>query len=307
MPIHEHATSFAGLPVEVFTPGTTIDPARAYRVYFDEDEEVPSGELFEAFLDAPGAEGLRALVIGAWEEAFGGESSAKMVEALVAARPRLPALEAIFLGDLICEESEISWIHQCDVSPIFSAYEKLTTFRVRGGTDLELGALAHASLRSLVVESGGLPGSVVRSAVLANLPALEHLELWLGTSEYGAGWSMDDLARLFEGTVHPALRTLGLRNSEEADALAKRLADAPITGRLHTLDLSLGTLTDEGGLALAASASVKALRKLDLHRHYLSPEVAARLAELGPEVDVSEPTEPDEWNGKKHRYVAVGE
>lgn len=47
--------------------------------------------------------------------------------------------------------------------------------------------------------------------------------------------------------------------------------------------------------------------KLDLHRHSLSPEVAAQPATLGPEVDVSELTEPDEWGGEMHRYVAVGE
>lgn len=307
MTIDEHATSFAGLPVELFAPGSAIRPDRAYRVAYDEDEETPWAELFEALLDADGADGLRALVVGAWEEAFGGESSASAVEALVAARGRLPRLEAIFLGDLVSEESEISWIRQCDVSPIFSAYPGLTHFRVRGGTDLELGTVRHAKLRSLVVESGGLPGSVVRSVTSAELPALEHLELWLGTSEYGASWSTTDLDPLFAGGVFPALRSLALRNCELADALAKRLADAAITGRLHTLDLSLGTLSDDGGLALAGSSAVKALRKLDLHRHYLSDEVAAKLAALGPEVDVSEPTEPDRWDGAEHRYVAVGE
>ncbi len=41
------------------------------------------------------------------------------------------------------------------------------------------------SLVALTIESGGLPAAVVREVASAHLPALEHLELWLGEENYG--------------------------------------------------------------------------------------------------------------------------
>jgi hypothetical protein len=109
----------------------------------------------------------------------------------VAARDHLPNLTAIFLGDIIIEENEISWINQSDVSPLFTAYPALEHFRVRGGNGLIVGSIRHERLKSLIIESGGLPAQVVRDVAAATLPALEHLELWLGTEEYGGDAPID--------------------------------------------------------------------------------------------------------------------
>jgi hypothetical protein len=307
MTINDHVTSFIALPVADFRAGQGVHAGNAWRIAVAYDAEIPWTSVFETFLAAPGAADVRALIVGNWGEAASGTDSTEVVGALVAARARLQKLEALFLGDIIVEEAEISWINQCDMSPIFAAYPSLLHFRVRGGNQLSFGSLKHAALRSLVVESGGLDASVVGSIVSADLPKLEQLELWLGDDGYGATWEMDDLLPLFAGSRFPALRTLALRNSCEADALARAVAVAPILERIEVLDLSLGTLGDEGAEALLASPAVKRLKKLDLHRHYLSDAMMTRLQALPAKVDVSDKQEPDRWDDDDHRYVAVSE
>jgi hypothetical protein len=230
-----------------------------------------------------------------------------VVEALVAARDRLPNLRAIFFGDILSDEREISWIQQSDLSPLFAAYPQLEYFCVRGADGLSLGSLKHDRLKSLIVQSGGLGANVVREVAAAELPELEHLELWLGTDEYGGDATVADLAPILDGGLFPKLKYLGLRDSEIADEIARAVAKAPVVERIRVLDLSLGILTDEGAAALLASPAIARLEKLDVHHHFCSEEMTAKLQSLGVEVDASERKEPDRYGDEVWRYVAVGE
>ncbi len=308
MTINEHATDFAGLPVADWEPEASLaDPeGTAYRITLSYDEEEKGAQWTDKlarFLEDPAVGRVKALVVGTWGEVATGDSSARVVEALVAARDQLPHLRAIFLGDITVEESEISWIQQSDVSPVFGAFPDLEHFRVRGGNGLALGAPRHDHLKSLIVESGGLDRSIVQQVCAAQLPALEHLELWLGDENYGATTRVEDLAPILSGTLFPNLRYLGLRDSEITDEIAAALAQSPILERIRVLDLSLGTLGDEGAAALLANPALRRLEKLDLHHHYCSDEVMAQLQALGIDVDLSD--EQDEDDGE--RYVAVSE
>ncbi|MCI0647076.1 MAG: STM4015 family protein, partial [Chloroflexi bacterium] len=226
---------------------------------------------------------------------------------LVAARERLPRLAALFLGDIIMEESEISWIEQTDVSPLFEAYPALEHFTVRGGNRLSLGSLRHGRLKSLVIESGGLDVGVVRQVLAAELPALEHLELWLGSEHYGATTTVEDLAPLFAGHLLPKLRYLGLRDSEFTDAIAGAIAPAPILERIRVLDLSLGTLGDEGAAALLASPAVARLELLDIHHHFCSKGMVARLEKAGIRLNAGDRQKEEVYGGERWRYMAVSE
>ncbi len=314
MTISEHLTQFAGKPVADWEPDSPLaDPeGTLYRLSLSY-EEADAGtrwiDTFARLLDDPVAGRLRGLVVGIWfnltQETDA--TSEPVVEALVAAREQLPNLTTLFLGDIIVEESEISWINQSDVSPLFDAYPRLEHFGVRGGDGLVLGRLRHERLRSLVVETGGLDVSVVRDICAAELPALEHLELWLGDEYYGANTTVDDLAPILSGTLFPKLRYLGLRDSEIADEIAAAVATAPVLERLRVLDLSLGTLGDEGAAALLAAPAVARLEKLDIHHHYCSDEMVAQLTALGIEVDVSERQTEEDYDGERYRYVAVSE
>src|SRR5205807_1269892 len=121
------------------------------------------------------------------------------------------------------DENEISWINQSDVTGLLKAFPQLEHFRARGGNDLALRKFKHDNLKSLVFEASNLPRAVVRAVGASDLPALEHLEIWLGTSEYGANTTAADLKDVLSGKNLPKLRYLGLRNSEIADDIAVAL------------------------------------------------------------------------------------
>jgi len=314
MTINERLTRFAGLPVVDFEPDREppADPAAvAWRVaiseYEDETEDQPSADFltrFAAFLDSPVAPAVTALVIGAWGYAA---VNLAPLRQLREAAPRLPALRHLFIGDMTSEECEVSWIKQDDVTPLFEAYPELLTLRVRGTDGLELRPVRHEALRELAFESGGLPGGIVRTVAECDLPALRHLELWLGTDNYGGDADVNDLAAILGGARLPALEYLGLRDAEIADEVAAALAGAPVVARLKTLDLSLGALSDVGATALLTGQPLTHLRRLDLHHHFLSEPMMARLRdELSPagvDVDLSDRQEEEDWG----RFISVAE
>jgi hypothetical protein len=305
---YEHRFSFAGKKVRDYTGGALHDTDKlAFRVRQEYDGNKKFFELFNELLEQPTAADLQALVIGMWDEEQFDVGSERIVEALVTAKDQLKNLNAIFLGDIVGEECEVSWIHQSDLSPIFNAYPQLEVFGVRGSEDLSFGHLSHANLRHLTVQSGGLDVGIVRDLLGSDLPNLEHLELYLGTDNYGANTSPEDFAPLLRGELFPKLTYLGLRDSEIADQLAAVLANAPILERIKTLDLSLGTLSDEGARALMTSDKLQHLEKLDIHYHFLTPEtlteLKSHLRQLKVKIDASDPQDPnDEW-----RSVSVSE
>lgn len=312
MTINAHLESFAGFPVIDFTrdEDPPVDGSKAIRIALDWEAH-ESGDtfldLFSAFLETAAARELAALLIGDWGGTGEGNDSGPVVEALVSARDSLPKLRHLFLGEMVMEESEISWINQSDVSPLFEAFPSLETLCLRGGNDLRLGRPRHASLRKLVVETGGMSGEIVREVMSADFPELIHLELWLGDDGYGNDVSEDDLRALLSGGPCSKLTYLGLRDDCNADTTAKLLAEVGVPATLQSLDLSLGTLGDEGATALVESAWLSQLQALDIHHHYVSNDVVARLKAIVPELNADDVQEADDWDGVPHRYVAVGE
>ncbi|GGO95815.1 STM4015 family protein [Wenjunlia tyrosinilytica] len=282
----------------------------AWRLAVDPDGGESFEECWKRFLETVDPAGVRALVIGQWGEA-GDEDCAPVIELVTAARDRLTGLVAVFLGDLVARETEISWIQQADVTPLLEAFPALEELGVRGGDGLAFPAVRHERLRTLAFESGGLPAQVVRGVAASELPALRWLEMWLGVPEYGGDWTVEDIAPLLEADRFPELRHLGLQNTEVQDELAARVAKAPVVPRLTSLSLSMGTLTDTGAEALLEGRSLTHLQLLDLHHHYLSDAMTTRLrAALEPhgvEVDLDEQEEPEEDSEGIWRYAAVTE
>ncbi|WP_333770695.1 STM4015 family protein [Streptomyces sp. IBSBF 2435] len=315
----EHLKELHGLPVFDFpaqgedASGLPEAGAVAWRLAVDPWGEGPQEtyeQLWQRFLGAVGPAGVRAVVVGAWGEVYE-DSSGAAIRLLVDAREQLTGLAAVFVGDLVMEESEISWITQSDVTPLLAAYPRLRELGVRGGTGLALTAVRHEHLRTLAIEAGGLPAHVVQAVAACDLPALEFLELWLGVDGYGGDATVADLAPILTGERLPALRHLGLRNSEIQDGIAAALAAAPIVARLKSLDLSLGVLTDEGAAALLAGQPLTHLSWLDLHHNFVGDDVAQRVRDAlepaGVEVDLDERGDEYEDDGDVHRYTAVGE
>lgn len=311
MTINSHLTEFGGYAVQQWNPGDPLpDPQGTIcRISVEWDDEQQWVEKFRAFLDQPGAKDIRGFVVGWWSTEASEEDSTdvleatNVLEALVAARGELTELHVLFFGDITSEENEVSWIQNTDLSPLLSAYPKLTHFGVRGGNGLSMGQLESGTLSTLIVQAGGLDASVIREVMSAKLPNLEHLELYLGTDGYGATTQLDDLTPILDGTLFPKLKYLGIKNSDLQDQIAQLLADAPVLEGLHTLDLSMGVLTDEGAQALLTSERVKTLKRLNVQHHFLTPDMIGKLSGLEIDVDVSDAQDPDEeW-----RFVSLSE
>ncbi|WP_436532457.1 STM4015 family protein [Actinoplanes sp. HUAS TT8] len=306
MTINEHLTTFAGLPiVEVDGEQEPDDPgAVAWRIDM-EDFEADVSEFeaaLEKVLERAGPGGPAALVIGEWGSSYESEFPA---EFMIKNAARFSGLRALFIGEMTYEQCEISWINHNDITPLLEAFPALERLWVRGSQGLEISPGRYPALRELVLQSGGLPTSVIRAVSACDLPALEHLELWLGVSNYGGDARADDLATILGGRSLPALRHLGLCNAEIADEVAAAVAAAPVVARLGRLDLSLGTLGDVGAEALLAGQPLTHLETLDLHHHFMTAEMAQRVADElpGVTVDVSGQQNEERWG----RYTVCAE
>lgn len=258
----------------------------------------------ERLSSSPEAATLTSLTIGDWGQAYE-QSSEIVVETLVKHKASFPALRKLFIGDMSYEECEISWINQTDLSPLLPAFPELQSLTAQGGTDLRLSQLQHDKLEELIIITGGLSKAVLADIAASRLPNLRKLELYLGVDNYGFDGGLEDILPLIEPGKFPKLTYLGLKNSEIQDEIAAALADAPILDQLDTLDMSLGTLSDEGAEAILASERVKGLKHINLSYHYMSDEMMDRLKNSGLPVDVSdqqESADDDDW-----RYPSITE
>lgn len=314
--ISDLKNEFRGLPVVDFpldtTPTTPAQGPVAWRISVPTHETtVEWPEAFARFRAAVDPSTVQAIVVGGWSEPYE-TSSAHVLEALTAAAAELPALRSLFIGDMTFEDCEISWIVQSDLTGLLTAFPRLEYLGVRGGTQLALNPVRHEHLRALVVESGGLPVTVVRAVGASDLPALTDLELWLGTENYGADSTIDDLDPILAGVRLPRVTRLALVNSDLEDVIAAAVANAPIVRQLRDLDLSRGVLLDTGAEALLAGQSLTHLDSLDLHHNYLSDgmreRLRAALAPSGVRLNLeSDDADEDECDGTIYRSVAVGE
>ncbi|MFA1545777.1 STM4015 family protein [Actinomadura chokoriensis] len=325
MGVYQHLEEYVGLPVITFNEDTDVaetgegdgegdghgaggDPLPpagevAWSVGTSFDEEA-FGDVFARFLRTVDTAEVTALIIGYWGASYD-SGAADPVALLTEVAGSFPKLRALFLGDITGEESEISWIEHSDITPLFAAFPDLERFEVRGAQGLGLDPIKSDRLKVLRFESGGLPAGVVRAVGASELPNLEHLDLWLGEDNYGGDATVADLAPFLGGERLPALRHLGLEDSEIQDEIAAAVAGAPVVARLESLSLAMGVLTDQGAEALLAGQPLTHLRELDLHHHFLSDAMVERVraALPGVQVNLDDQEKPDgDWH-----YIAVSE
>ncbi|WP_331770229.1 STM4015 family protein (plasmid) [Embleya sp. NBC_00888] len=295
-------------------PGDHPADAVAWRLrhrHWEDDPELT--DLYAYFLANVDTTRVTALIVGAWDVDMSQENP--LPDLLVRDAARFPALRHLFVGDVVREESEISWIGIGPSTGLLEAFPHLEELVFRGSENATEDAPAltpvrHEHLRRLRFESGGLSARIVRAVGMSDLPALEELDMWLGVDDYGGDARVEDLADLLSGTRVPRLRHLGLMNSEVQNEIAAAIANAAVTPRLESLDLSMGTLSDDGAEALLNSRSLGRLRNLTIRHHFLDDSVAERLRATlrtsGVTVEISGPESPRDW-GDDPRYVEVSE
>lgn len=307
MTVNNTQDRYLGKPVVEFRMGDTIadrDSVRThvYRLAQDYDSSESQRELFDAFLAQVDVAAIDALIIGAWSEAHD-TSPQEYLDALIERRAELPALRALFVGDMTFEDCEISWIIQTGYNALLDAFPQLRSLRIRGSSGLALEAFSHAALEELAIECGGLSAEIANAIAGSTLPALRRLELWLGDDNYGFDGDVWTYARMLDAIDASRLDYLGLRDAQISDDLAKHLAAQPWLGKLKTLDLSMGTIGDAGAQALCESPYLGTLETLDLSHHYIGAEWQAKLRALPCKVVLDDPQDEDDGE----RYVAVAE
>ncbi|NJO93913.1 MAG: HEAT repeat domain-containing protein [Hydrococcus sp. RM1_1_31] len=266
----EQVNTFANRTVEEFYPHIGIqDPVKIAYVLRNLWDEPYFLDKRDAILCDPQVANLEALVIG-----FGGFG----IDDLVKVKKQLKNLEALFIGDLTSDKHQISWIYYKDLSPILKAYAALKFLQVRGNP--QFSPLRHSNLETLIVEAGVLSRHAVTQICSLELPALEHLELWLGTNQYGKTSSIDDLTPILFGDQYLNLIYLGLRNSEYSDDIASALIEASVMKVIKVLDLSMGTLTDKGAEALLKCPTIEQLDLLKVSHNYLSNHAIVKLKQI---------------------------
>ncbi len=271
------AFKFAGKMIKEFTG--TFKNHNAVKISsqgFQADDPFVIDKL-EKLANLPHITDLDTLIIGEWKNCYEKDCS-EIVEKLIQLKDIFSGLKHLFIGDMNFESCEISWIQQVNYSGFFQHYPQLETFGVRGGQGLQLGILELPKLQHLIIRTGGLDKNVIHSIGQSSLPELTHLDVWLGTTEYGGNIEIQDLKPILAG-IFPKLEYLGLKNYDHQDALAKALHDANVLNTIKTLDISMGTLTDTGAKALYKNERLLQLKHINCRHHYLSREWQQKLKE----------------------------
>lgn len=305
-----NATLFANRHVVEFEPNTssiTDVTNTAYALRYDYEEDVIS--KLDVLLQDPQASELEALIFGLWNwEMYEGEGSGTLINKLVDVKDCLKKLKALFIGDISFDECEISWIRQSDISPILKAYPQLEILQIRGGECLEFSyPVHHENLKALIIETGGLNKATLEEICRMNLPALEHLELWFGSENYGGDCWVEDLVLILEEETFSNLTYLGLRNSQFTDEMVDALVTSPIINSISVLDLSMGTLSDDGAEKLLKYPAINNLYILNISESFLSEEMIKQFGSLNIKVIANNQKSLRENSYINSRYCSVSE
>lgn len=275
------------------------EKTKTYRISYKEYDsgEKSAKDLVPDMLADPEFPDLTELVIGDWGGTW--EDSCQVVlDGMIEHAEQFSHIRGLFVGDMDYEECEVSWIIQGNYSKLWAALPNLKALTIKGSTDLELGEICHEGLGELTIICGGLGSDVIKSIQNAKLPNLKKLLLYIGIEDYGFDGNADTVKELLEKADFPNLSYLGITDSEIQDELAQVVLNSKFMGQIETLDLSMGTLTDQGGaLLLEMLPKWPNVKTLDVHYHYMSDEMEEKLSALPITVDVSDGEEPDEYDG----------
>ena len=265
-----------------------------------EENAVDIEKLFAELLDHPSARFLRRLTVGLVSfEDNSYENVAKMI-----GKRHIPSLRTLFLGDFTYEETELSWSAAGKLEPIYAALPNLTSLHVRSGS-MNLGKIVHPTLEHFEVTTGGLDPKSARAIGSAVWPSLKRLSIMGGRARYGGTTTLKDLKPILAGDNLPRLELLGLRNFEITDSLIEALALSKILPQLSALDLSMGTLSDEGVRKLYRyQKAFQHLEKLDITDNYVSKDGQKLLRTMKLPVEIGKQREDD---GDGARYASIGE
>lgn len=268
------------------------------------DDKFPTREVLDRLFTNPAAIVLDELKVGVIRWEYNARDVAMVIEEAAKA-PFASSLTALRFGEVAGIDIDCAHHPIGDLSGItkdaFPNLRELTMW----GTEISLGELDLPKLVKLQVQTCGLSQENVAAVVDGNLPALEFLDLWFGSEDYGNDNTIDSVAPMLESTEWPKLAHLGLMNCPFADEICARIGTSQLVRQLSELDLSMGTMSDDGARSLLAHRDALAhLKQIDVSRTYVTEGMVAELRQIGPTIvanDLREDEDPE------YRYVVVAE
>jgi uncharacterized protein (TIGR02996 family) len=302
-PLRKFETTFDGSndPCFAWSLGF-IKSARFARDSFEDGEGVDLGEAIGMLVSHPSGRFLEALTFGINSD-DGQAEYQDLVEALAKNPP--PVLKSLFIADFeYPDRIEMSWTTLGDLSKLWPKLPRLETLTVQGGS-FSLGNVVLPLLKSAEFRTGGLSLASLKSIASAKWPNLERLEIWFGDDNYGAEGGVDDIEPILNGDGLGKLKSLGLKNAMFTDEICRVLPNARILAQLERLDLSMGSMSDAGAMAIVeAKGKFAHLKSIDVSENYISEDGLAALARIGAKVIANRQREADD---EEDRYVSVGE
>lgn len=281
------------------------------RDWMDEAHDVFA--TLQPVLELPMADGLRELRTGVirWDH---NTEDVPAVLAAAAKRPFAPRLERLVLGDI---PDNVDMDHHVigDVRALSKQFPNLTFLKLHSGAaswsgphNFDFGPLSLASLETLIIETCSMSTKRLAQVLKSSLPKLTTLELWFGSTEYGADVKVKHLNALLDGALFPKVTDLGLRNAEFTNELAAALAGSRIAKRLVRLDLSMGVLDATGVKSLVAGAkSFPKLKTLVVSKSHLTPADVKALKQGFHGVEVEAQNQKLDTTQPDRRYVSIAE
>jgi uncharacterized protein (TIGR02996 family) len=270
-----------------------------------------SEDLLWEVLRHPSARLLRELELGCHHA--GDQDNTLMADLIVRGGPR-PPLRRLVLADFDdsdLDNIDISRAPLGDLGGLGEAYPLLEDVILKGTGEVNLAPLALPRARRFALRTSTLVKPTLATILAAEWPALEDLELWFGTPEYGADCEVDDLARLLRGDRFPKLRVLRLMNALFTDEVCAPLLASPLLPGLDELDFSLGTLSIAGARTLVAAKDRLAhLRRIGIFECSLTRAAMKLLRDAGLPIDDAPISKAEAWREpqqKGGRYVSVTE
>ena len=250
------------------------------KFYLDWEESEEQGMILadkiKSYLDEYGTFDREKLVIGMWETAYDNAPD-KLVKYLTENKDKFPNLKEIYWGDISWEECEVSWIQNTDLAPVVNSFD-LETLTVKGGCGLRFENMKSSTLKKLEIISGGTGETVLSDIVKAELPALTHLEIYMGVDNYGFDGSIQDIIPFTKKENFPKLKYLGLKNSDIEDEICEAVLAGDILPQLEVLDMSYGTLGEKGvNMLLDNIDKISHLKELNIYYNYAPKELLEKL------------------------------
>lgn len=264
---------------------------------WDDTSKKPEQDLKEVF-ELATARFLESLRVGPFPARGRTMTAQPALEALVetGAATRLRALHLTNIGRWDWGDTNTG-----DFGAVHAHFRKLETLTLNAGT-IQLGKKASLpELRTLAIQTGALSRATLNDVLSLEAPKLERLSIWFGRAQYGGNTKLGDVAAILDGSRFPKLRHLGLMNCEWVGEAVRALPSSKVLGRLRSLDLSMGCLSDADVAAMQEQrAAFGHLERLELHDNGLSKKAVTKGLAAQVELGKQDPK-------RAARYASVGE